>query len=98
MHFADLAQGRPCEVMVAGRPVVLALVGDTVHAVVGTCPHAGGPLAEGTLVGTTLTCPMHGWSFDLVTGSCHVNPEDRIGILRVHVADGVVHVGDGVAA
>jgi nitrite reductase/ring-hydroxylating ferredoxin subunit len=83
--------------MLNSRPVVLALVGSEVHAVEGTCPHAGGPLAEGFLDGTTLTCPMHVGSFDIVTGSCHVNPEDRIGILRVQVVGGVVYVGDGVA-
>ncbi|MFH1469161.1 MAG: Rieske 2Fe-2S domain-containing protein, partial [Pseudomonadota bacterium] len=94
----ELVPGQLREVLVNGRPVAVALVGETVHAVEGTCPHAGGPLAEGILDGTTLTCPMHGWSFDIVTGSCHVNPEDRIGILRVLVVEGVVYVADGVAS
>jgi nitrite reductase/ring-hydroxylating ferredoxin subunit len=34
----------------------------------GTCPHAGGPLGEGTLNGNLLTCPWHGWEFDCRTG------------------------------
>jgi nitrite reductase (NADH) small subunit len=32
------------------------------------CPHRGGPLADGLLGGTTLICPLHEWSFDLLSG------------------------------
>ena len=32
------------------------------------CPHRMGPLANGTIEGTTLTCPIHQWAFDLRTG------------------------------
>jgi nitrite reductase (NADH) small subunit len=34
----------------------------------GTCPHAGGPLGQGTINGNLLTCPWHGWEFDCRTG------------------------------
>jgi len=44
------------------------------HALDDTCPHRTGPLSEGTLDvtarGTLVTCPFHGWQFDLVTGAC----------------------------
>jgi len=33
------------------------------------CPHLGGPLNEGTLQGSTLTCPWHGSEFDVCTGA-----------------------------
>ena len=38
------------------------------HCLEGTCPHAGGPLGQGNLNGTLLTCPWHGWEFDCRTG------------------------------
>ncbi|HEX4807558.1 MAG TPA: Rieske 2Fe-2S domain-containing protein [Bryobacteraceae bacterium] len=33
------------------------------------CPHKNGPLADGLVGGTTLICPLHGWKFDLASGS-----------------------------
>ncbi len=88
----ELGEGSLREVFVDGRSVALALVDGTVHALDGTCPHAGGPLAEGRLDGSTLSCPMHGWSFDVVTGDCHVNALDRIRILGVRLVGDVVCV------
>ncbi|GMU94245.1 MAG: hypothetical protein AMXMBFR4_33030 [Candidatus Hydrogenedentota bacterium] len=35
------------------------------YAVSDTCPHAGGPLSDGWIDGTEVTCPWHGWSFDV---------------------------------
>ena len=34
-----------------------------------TCPHRQGPLNEGTLDGSTVTCPWHGSQFDVCTGA-----------------------------
>lgn len=42
-----------------------------VHAIDPVCPHRGGPLAEGLVGGTLVVCPLHGWTFDLVSG-CRV--------------------------
>jgi nitrite reductase [NAD(P)H] small subunit len=39
-----------------------------VFATQANCPHRGGPLADGLLGGTTLICPLHEWSFDLLSG------------------------------
>ena len=55
---------------VNGRRVVLARVGEQVYACAATCPHRGGPLGEGKLTGARLTCPWHGWMFDVRTGAC----------------------------
>jgi nitrite reductase/ring-hydroxylating ferredoxin subunit len=49
-------------------------VGDVFYAVDDVCPHRTGPLSEGTLEftrrGVLVTCPFHGWQFDLATGAC----------------------------
>lgn len=41
---------------------------DRVYALDNACPHRGGPLAEGIVHGTSVTCPLHAWVFDLETG------------------------------
>jgi nitrite reductase/ring-hydroxylating ferredoxin subunit len=63
-------QGRTFEV--AGRQIALFHVGgesgSRFHAMDNQCPHRGGPLGDGPLTGTTVTCPWHGWQFDCTTG------------------------------
>jgi nitrite reductase/ring-hydroxylating ferredoxin subunit len=61
-------------VEVAGRQVALFNVGGAFHAIENTCPHRGGPLGDGALMGTTVTCPWHGWQFDCTTGKSTRNP------------------------
>ena len=39
-----------------------------VFATQAECPHRGGPLSDGLVGGTTLVCPLHEWSFDLLSG------------------------------
>ncbi len=41
---------------------------DQVFALEDRCPHKGGPLSEGIVHGTSVTCPLHAWVFDLSTG------------------------------
>lgn len=41
---------------------------DQVFAVHDKCPHKGGPLSQGILHGTSVTCPLHSWKIDLETG------------------------------
>ncbi|WP_126974632.1 nitrite reductase small subunit NirD [Frigidibacter oleivorans] len=41
---------------------------DEVFAMEDRCPHKAGPLSEGIVHGSQVTCPLHGWVFDLATG------------------------------
>ena len=50
------------------KPIALFNVDGTLYAVNQVCPHEGGPLAEGAVNGTVVTCPWHGWTFDVRTG------------------------------
>jgi nitrite reductase (NADH) small subunit len=60
--------GACLELVVGGRVIGLFNVGGAFHALDGVCPHQGGPLGKGCLAGATLTCPWHGWQFDVSTG------------------------------
>jgi nitrite reductase/ring-hydroxylating ferredoxin subunit len=64
----QLGPGRALAVEVQGRTVALFQVGERIFAVDDTCTHSGGPLSEGEVCGTQVTCPWHGATFDLTTG------------------------------
>ncbi|HEV3232016.1 MAG TPA: catalase [Candidatus Dormibacteraeota bacterium] len=66
--LAGLAPGGLTEVEIDGRPVALANVDGTVHAVAGLCTHRACALADGSLDGPIVTCPCHGSRFDVRTG------------------------------
>ena len=55
--------------MAAGRIVALFNVAGQFYALDGICPHQGGPLGKGVLRGCIITCPWHGWQFDVSTGT-----------------------------
>lgn len=72
--LAELQEAKAMMARVAGKRVAMFLVGADVVATNGRCPHAGGPLHEGEVEGQIVTCPWHGWSFNLVTGLCEDDP------------------------
>jgi len=70
---SEIPPGTSKEVMAGDKVVALFNVDGTIYALDGVCPHAGGPLGEGTLRGTMVTCPWHGWQFDVTTGQNCLN-------------------------
>lgn len=66
--LAAVERGDSVLTEIDGTDVALFMCRGKVVATQGQCPHAEGPLHEGDVEGTILTCPWHGWSFDLETG------------------------------
>lgn len=64
----QLTPGQGMTVQVNGEYVALFNVDGTFYAISDTCPHAGGPLGQGLLEGCIVTCPWHGWRFNVTTG------------------------------
>jgi nitrite reductase (NADH) small subunit len=60
--------GSAGEFVAGERIVALFNVDGTFHALDGICPHQGGPLGKGKLTGCIVTCPWHGFQFDVTTG------------------------------
>jgi nitrite reductase/ring-hydroxylating ferredoxin subunit len=81
----DLPPGSAREVEHDGRVYALFNVGGEILAMDGICPHQGGPLAEGVVEGETVTCPWHGWSFDLRTGAMPTSARIRQSVFEVKV-------------
>lgn len=65
---SDIPEGTCKQIDVGGAKVALFNVNGTIHAIGGTCTHQGGPLGEGDLDGSIVTCPWHGAQFDVTTG------------------------------
>ncbi|MFQ6548655.1 nitrite reductase small subunit NirD [Aestuariibius sp. 2305UL40-4] len=68
----------------------------TVYATSNTCPHKGGPLAEGIVHGAKVTCPLHNWIFDLETGEAQGADEGRIRTYPAKVEDGRILIDAAV--
>ncbi len=66
--MSDLPAGKMKQVDLNGRPVMLANVDGSIHAIAGLCTHQQGVLANGTLEGKVVTCPRHGSQFDVTSG------------------------------
>jgi 3-phenylpropionate/trans-cinnamate dioxygenase ferredoxin subunit len=66
--ISELEDGAMKEVLVRGKAILLAKIGDSYYAGDNRCPHMGGKLSKGKLEGTVVTCPLHGSQFDLRSG------------------------------
>ncbi len=64
----ELPAGRPVRVEAQGFAVVLVRHAGGIAALADSCAHLGGPLAEGTCDGRSITCPWHGSRFALADG------------------------------
>lgn len=84
--------GTSVERVAGDRMIALANVDGRWHAIDGLCPHQGGPLGTGTLCGTVLTCPWHGWQFDVVTGRHTISPTMRQAVHEVREEAGRLYV------
>jgi NAD(P)H-dependent nitrite reductase small subunit len=84
-------QGRMFEV--GGRQVaVFNIGGGKFHAIDNVCEHQGGPLAEGELEDCVVTCPWHGWTYDVKTGVSPDDPDTKVQRFEVRVEAGEVLV------
>ena len=70
----EIPVGAIREFQVNGTTVAVANVGGQFYAVNNTCLHRGGPLGQGVLEDNVVTCPWHGWQYDVTTGKVTMNP------------------------
>lgn len=86
----DCPPGTSLELVAGDRIVALFNVNGAFHALDGVCPHQGGPLGKGCLDGSIVTCPWHGWQFDVRTGQHQLSRTIRQPTFPVRVDDGSV--------
>ena len=88
----EIPAGSIRAVRVGEDEFALAHVNGRFCAVQAKCLHLGGPLAEGRLEGSVLTCPWHGWQYDVCTGLNEFDHAIQLQTYEVRVEDGEVQV------
>ncbi len=81
----EIPAGSIREFQVDGLTVAIAHVGSRFYAVNNTCLHRGGPLGQGLLQGVAVTCPWHGWQYDVTTGKLTMNPAASLKTYTIEV-------------
>jgi nitrite reductase/ring-hydroxylating ferredoxin subunit/uncharacterized membrane protein len=66
--LGEIPEGGPTKLRAGINELAVIRQGDRILAVHAQCAHAGGPLAEGSLVGDAIQCPWHGSRFRLADG------------------------------
>lgn len=88
----DIPVGRMRSFMVDGRKIVVYHTARGFFATDNQCPHRGGPLAEGDLLGDEVVCPWHLWGFSVETGKNDRFPEMAVQVHETKIENGTVHV------
>ena len=93
----DFVADESKEVLVGQHVVAIFRRGDTFFGLDGLCAHQGGPIAKGAVSKTDagefcVTCPWHGWQYELATGIQTVNRQPLQRTFRVREREGRVEV------
>ncbi|MCX7018372.1 MAG: nitrite reductase small subunit NirD [bacterium] len=88
----EIEPGSGKSVSVRGVKIAVFNVNGQYFALQDTCPHRGGPLGEGTADESAVSCPWHGWEFDLATGQCVTMAGEQVKTYKVRAENGGVYV------
>ena len=88
----EIPPGTIAALQVDGEDIAVANVGGEFFATQGHCLHLQGPLGEGRLEGPVLSCPWHGWQYDVRTGENEFDRAIQLQTYPVKVEDGEVKV------
>lgn len=75
-----------------GDIAVFRTAEDAIFALRDKCPHKGGPLSQGIVHGSSVTCPLHNWKIDLASGEALGPDEGCTNTFATKVQNGVVYL------
>lgn len=82
---SDFKEGQGKIVDANGKKIALFYSGGKFHAIDNTCKHMGGPLGDGELEDNIVTCPWHGWKYNIETGNNIAMPNIKVNTYNVKV-------------
>src|SRR5262245_28181804 len=88
----DLESGKGRLAIVNGVRIALFNCDGVIYAIKGSCPHMGGELWDGLLAGDIVTCPWHGWRFNVKTGKNPLSEVVAVRTYEVRIDGGDVYV------
>jgi nitrite reductase (NADH) small subunit len=86
-------RGARCVNTPDGRIAVFRTAEVQVFAIDDHCPHKGGPLSQGIVHGTAVTCPLHNWVISLETGRALGADEGAVRTIPLRVECGRLLLG-----
>jgi len=81
----EIPAGTIREFQVDGKTMAISNIDGKFYAISNTCLHRGGPLGQGELKGKIVTCPWHGWQYDVTTGKLAANPAVAVATFVIEV-------------
>jgi len=84
-----LGEGRKC--LLRGEEIGIFNLGNEFYAVSNRCPHKGGPLSDGLVLGTEVICPIHSRRIDLKTGAV-VNEQEKVKTFEVVLKNEEIYI------
>lgn len=91
----EVPEGEGRVIKVDGVDVALFHLDGEYYAIDNTCVHRGGPLGEGMCDGIVVTCPWHGWQYDVTNGECQNVPGEGVERYEVRIEGDDVQVKVG---
>jgi ferredoxin-nitrite reductase len=83
----DIPEGSAKLLRSKGEEMAVFKNNGQLYGIQNICPHEGGQLCNGWIDGGEVVCPLHGYKFDLKTGTCSTDPKLRVKVFRL-VAEG----------
>ncbi len=90
--LGDIPTDSVFEAAVGGNVYAICNSGGELRAFQGECPHAGGPLGEGTIENGRLVCPWHAWEYDCLTGVNDFDQDVKLESFPVKTQDGEIYI------
>jgi nitrite reductase (NADH) small subunit len=91
-RVGDVPPGAARAVRAGGVELALYNVDGQFYATQSQCQHLQGPLGDGDIEGPALTCPWHGWQYDVRTGENEFDRALQLDTFEVVVENGDVKV------
>lgn len=92
-HTGEIPPGQGKIFEIDGNPIAIWNLNGNYYAFQSVCPHRGGPVGEGEVEGNVITCPWHGWSFDVTTGVSPINPAAKLTKYDVQIEGDEIKIG-----